>query len=130
MCALASKDEVKYLWLFGIVGGLVVGFISAAPWYFFLTVYLLLIAVSRFIIRKIWQAPLLAMFILSFLGSLFSYSMIYLYRVVFENFSQNGSEVFINIILPSTLINILLILIIHPLVGYLTKFTREEIISE
>jgi cell shape-determining protein MreD len=130
VCALASQEKANYLWLLGAVGGLVMGFISAAPWYIFLIVYMILIGVSRLIIQKIWQAPLLAMFILTFLGSLLSYGMIYLYRVLLENFSQNVSEVFINIILPSTLINILLIFIIHPLVGYLSKFTREEIISE
>ena len=46
VCALASQEKANYLWLLGAVGGLVMGFISAAPWYIFLIVYMILIKTS------------------------------------------------------------------------------------
>ena len=129
ICAWASQEKSRYIWLWGMVGGMLSGWISAAPWYLYISVYTIVIGLSRIIIRRVWQAPLLAMFLITFIGSILLYGFTYTYRLLFENMSETFGVVFIEIILPSILINLLLILIITPGIKYISKWVVKEEIT-
>jgi rod shape-determining protein MreD len=129
ICAWASQENVRHAWLWGVVGGLLVGMISAAPWYVYVFVYLSITVTSRILVRRIWQAPLLALFLVIFLGSIMSTSIIFIFRLLFDNLSLSIGNAFFEIILPSTLINMLLIIFIKPVIGHISKWAALEEIS-
>jgi rod shape-determining protein MreD len=112
--AWALQERVRYAWICGAVAGLVVGAISGAPWFIYLLVYLGVVVMARLLTRRIWQAPLLAMFAVTFSGTIALTLFTFLYRFLFE-ITQSLDVVFIQIIMPSILLNLLLATAIHPL---------------
>lgn len=114
LAAWALQENARYTWVWGIVAGLVIGGISVAPWYIYVLAYLAVIALARLLTRRIWQAPLLAMFAITFVGTLIVLLSTYAYRIFFD-VSLSFSSAFSQVILPGVLLNLLLSIIIHPL---------------
>jgi O-antigen/teichoic acid export membrane protein len=69
---------------------------------------------ARLMQRRVWQAPLLAMFAVTFAGTLvmqfFSFAVLWL-----AGHSLAPGEVFLQVMLPSSLLNLLLSIPIHAL---------------
>ncbi len=114
LAAWALQERVRLAWLWGVAAGLLVGGVSGAPWFIYLAAYLSVIGIARLLTRRIWQAPLLAMFAVTFIGTLVLVMFTYVYRILFE-ISLPFGEVFVQVILPSVLLNLLLAVAIHPL---------------
>jgi rod shape-determining protein MreD len=124
----ALQERVRLAWLWGLVAGILVGGISAAPWFVYVLVYLSIVGMARLLIRRIWQAPLLAMFIITFFGTLLSGMLTYLYRILFETPLLLG-EIFIQVVLPSILLNLLLAIAIHPIMRDIaTRLYPSEVV--
>ena len=70
LSAWALQEEVKTSWHWAIFGGIIVGWTSSIPWFVPLIGYLLVVALARLMVRRIWHAPILAIFLLVFLGTL------------------------------------------------------------
>ena len=68
--AWALQERVETSWHWAIFGGLLVGWTSALPWFIPVIGYLLIVVLARAMVRRLWQAPLMAIFILVFLGTL------------------------------------------------------------
>jgi len=115
LAAWGLQERVRHAWVWGAVIGLLVGGISGAPWYIYLTVYLGVTGLSRLLTRRIWQAPLLAMFAVTSIGTFLMDLLIYFHRILFEGINLHFEDTFIQVILPSILLNFALALIIHPL---------------
>lgn len=130
ICGWGLQEKVKYAWIWGLAGGLLVGFISATPWFIYVISYLVAVGLARLFTRRIWQAPLLGMFSLTFLATLFLTMFTYLFRFLSENLLLPFSEVFIQVILPSILLNLGLGIIILPLMRQLaSNLYPEEVIT-
>lgn len=114
LAAWALQERVRFAWLWGAAAGLLVGGVSGAQWFIYVAAYLSVIGMARLLTRRIWQAPLLAMFAVTFTGTLVLTMFTYVYRILFEIALPLG-EVFIQVILPSILLNLLLAVAIHPL---------------
>ncbi|MEW6093772.1 MAG: rod shape-determining protein MreD [Chloroflexota bacterium] len=114
LAAWALQERVRLAWLWGVAAGFLVGGVSGAPWFIYLAAYLSVIGIARLLTRRIWQAPLLAMFAVTFIGTLVLVMFTYVYRILFE-ISLPFGEVFVQVILPSVLLNLLLAVAIHPL---------------
>ncbi len=56
--------------------GLMVGFVSALPMLVPLVSYLLVTGMSRLFLRRVWQIPILAMYLVTFIGSLVSQGIV------------------------------------------------------
>jgi rod shape-determining protein MreD len=119
LASWALQEKVHNSWIWGVVGGLLIGGISANPWYIYLISYLAITGMARLLIKQIWQAPLLAMFAVTFVGSLLLGILTYLYRFLFESLQIPLGDVFLKIILPSILFNLLLAIIVYPLMRYI-----------
>lgn len=113
--AWGLQERVQYAWIWGILSGLLVGLISGIPWYIYLFVYLSVVGLARLLVRRIWQAPLLAMFAVTFIGTLELLILMYVQRTLFD-VPLPLSEAFSQIILPSVLLNLLLAIPIHALI--------------
>ena len=70
LAAWSLQERVETSWHWAIFGGILVGWVSALPWFIPIAGYLLMVAVARLLVRRIWQAPLLAIFIIVFFGSI------------------------------------------------------------
>ena len=130
VAAWGLQERVRFTWTLAAAAGLCMGAISGAPWALYLAVYLLIAGMARFLTRRIWQAPMLAMFAVTFLANMLLLSSVSLYRVLFENTNIQFAESFVQIILPSVLMNLILAVGILPLVRNLAdRFYPAEAAS-
>lgn len=106
IAAWALQERVESAWHWAAVACLFVGFISSLPWIIFVMGYLGIVFAARILQRRVWQAPLLAMFSVVFTGTLF------MHLLSFGVLSILGtpfvfSDVMGLITLPSLLLNML-----------------------
>ncbi len=115
LAAWGLQERVRSGWVWGAAAGLLVGFVSGIPLYVYLVGYLVVTGMSRLLARRIWQAPLLAMFTVTLIGTLVLLMLTYVERSLFEvSLAFNSS--FVQIILPSILLNLLLAIPVHALI--------------
>ena len=107
LAAWALQDEVETAWHWAAGATMLVGFISGIHWSVPLLSYLSIVALAQLFQRRVWQAPMLAMFSVTFLGtigmSVFSLVVLRVFGV-----SLPLSDVLGLVTLPSILLNMLL----------------------
>jgi hypothetical protein len=107
LAAWALQEEVKTAWHWAVATGLLVGFVSGIAWFVPVISYLLVVILAQLLQRRVWQAPLLAMFVVTFLGSivlyLFSFAILRLSGVPLPLSDTLGL-----LMLPGILLNLLL----------------------
>ena len=124
LAAWSLQDRVETSWHWAIFGGILVGSISALPWYIPLAGYLLMVALSRLLVRRIWQAPLLAMFVVVFIGSL----IVHLLSVLALRLSGAAftvADALSVVTLPSLLLNLFLALPAFPILRDLAVWVYD-----
>lgn len=104
--AWALQKRVKSAWLWAALGCIMLGFVSNMPWPVFVISYFAIVLIAQALQRRVWQAPLLAMFSVVFFGTLF------LHLISFAVLSLLGTpfgfaDVIGLITLPSLLLNML-----------------------
>lgn len=107
LAAWASQDDVDSAWQWAVATGVLVGFVSALPWVVPLVGYIAVIALARVLQQRVWQAPLLAMFSITFLGTIVV-SFLSLAALRLAGVSLPLSDVLGLVTLPSVLLNMLL----------------------
>jgi hypothetical protein len=115
LAAWALQERVKHAWVWALVAVVLVAFVSSLPWYIYLISYLTVVGVARLLTRSVWQAPLLAMFSVSLIGTL----VLQMSTFVLLTLSQvrlSLGEVLAKIVLPSLLLNLLLAIPIHAVI--------------
>jgi cell shape-determining protein MreD len=116
--------------VWGAAAGLLVGAISGVPWFIYLAGYLVVNGMARILAHRVWQAPLLAMFTVTLIGTLVLLMLTYLERSLFEGLSLSLNLVFMQVILPSILLNLLLAIPVHALIrGLANRLYPEEAVS-
>jgi len=125
LVAWSLQRRVRTAWQWGIIGGLLVGFVSAVPFVVYIIGYSLTVGFALLLRQRIWQVPLLAMFIATFFGTLaIQLSTLVAMRVSGTTLPVGTS---INlIILPSVLLNLLLALPFFTLFTDLANFLYPE----
>jgi cell shape-determining protein MreD len=104
--AWALQKRVKSAWLWAALGCAMLAFVSNMPWPVLVIGYFGVVFVAQVLQKRVWQAPLLAMFSVVFIGTLF------LHLLSFIALSLLGTPfVFGDVIglitLPSLLLNML-----------------------
>jgi rod shape-determining protein MreD len=127
LAAWGLQERVRNAWLWGLIAGLVLGLVSGAPWFAYPISYILVIFLGRLLSHRVWQAPLLAMFIVTAVGSLVNLLLVYEIRTIFEP-PIDFDISFTQVILPSVLLNLLLATVVHALVRRMANrvFPGEE----
>ena len=110
--AWALNERVKTGLLWGILAGVLVGFVSALPFVAVLAGYVAITAFARFLQRRVWQAPLLAMFMTTLLGTLLM-AGIAMMNLSVESSGFSLQEALSQIVLPTILMNLMISLPIH-----------------
>jgi rod shape-determining protein MreD len=107
LAAWALQQEVDSAWHWAMAFGLMVGFVSGIAWYVPLIGYGVVVALAQALQRRVWQAPLLAMFSVTFVGTvvldLVSFAVLRLSGV-----SMRLEDALGLLVLPSVLLNMLL----------------------
>lgn len=125
LIAWALQEEVDDAWQWTLLGGLLVGFISKLPFYFYIPVYLAIIGFARFLRSRFWQAPAIGMFITTVLGTLvMQFAMLVVLQL--SGIAVNMSESFGYIIIPSTLMNLLLSIPMQAIMSDFAQFVYRS----
>jgi rod shape-determining protein MreD len=70
LAAWALKADSTSAWNWAILGGIMVSFVSGMPWPVPMIGYLFVVLLAQILKQRVWQAPLLAMFSVIFLGTI------------------------------------------------------------
>ena len=107
LAAWALQDGVDSAWHWAIATGLLVGFISGISWVVPVIGYIAVVVMAYIFQRRVWQAPLLAMFTITFLGTI-SVSLLSIAVLRFSGVELPISDVLGLVMLPGVLLNMLL----------------------
>lgn len=117
------QERAQRPWLWVIVAGLMVGWVSATPIWVPLAAYLAVTALARLLASRVWQIPILALLATVFAGSLITHALSYM-TVSLSGISLSLVDAFNLIILPSLFMNLLFALPVNGLVSELASWTR------
>jgi hypothetical protein len=121
LAAWALQDEVDSAWHWAAAFGLMVGFVSGIPWYVPVGGYMIVVALAQLLQKRVWQAPLLAMFSVTFLGTiivnLLSFSVLRISGVIMPLEDVLGL-----LVLPGVLLNMLLAIPVYAVMRDLSRW--------
>lgn len=111
----ALQSQVQSSWHWAILAGLLATFVSGLPPLTLMLGYLLSVVFARYLLRQIWQTPILALFSVTFFSTLIVHLITYL-ALFFQGASLPLGDVLALITLPSLFLNLLLALPVHSLI--------------
>lgn len=114
LAAWALQERVKSAWQWAVVACMLIGFVSGMPWPVVIAGYLGVIFLAQILQRRVWQAPLLAMFSVIFIGTLFIHLLSFLVLLALGT-PLPFADVIGMITLPSLLLNMLFSIPIYAL---------------
>jgi hypothetical protein len=122
LAAWALQEDVDSAWHWAVATGILVGFISGVSWLVFVIGYVAVVALAKVLRMRVWQAPLLAMFSLTFLGTILS-NLLSLSVLRLSGVSIPFQETFGLLILPAVLLNLLLAIPVFAVMRDLAHWT-------
>ena len=125
LVAWGLQDRVKNAWLWTVVGGLLVNYISGLPQFVPLAGYLMVTAVALIVRRRVWQTPILAMFLVTFVGSILTQGL-NLAAMLAQGVPLSILDSLNLVVLPATLLNLLLALPIYAIIVDLAQWVYPE----
>ena len=123
--AWALQENVKTAWQWSIVGGLMIGWVSAMHFAIPLISYVGITALALIIRQRIWQLPILAMFVVTLIGTLFSHALSAL-MVSIGGTALPLLDTFQLITLPSLFLNILLAAPVYAIIRDVANWMHPE----
>ncbi len=123
--AWAMQKRVQTAWHWGIMGGLILSFVSGLPMGVPLVSCLAAVGISLLLRQRVWQYPILAVWIATFIGTLVSHGL----ALAALRLSGNSISVitaFNLITLPSLLLNLVIALPFYQLLGDLANWLYPE----
>ena len=121
LAAWALQEEVDSAWHWAAATGLLVGFVSGIPWIVPVLGYIAVVALAQIFQRRVWQAPLLAMFSITFLGTILV-SVLSLVVLRLSGESLPASDVLGLVTLPGVLLNMLLAIPVYAVMRDLARW--------
>jgi hypothetical protein len=121
LAAWALQDEVESAWHWATATGLLVGFVSAIPLVAPVLGYFAVVGIAQILQGRVWQAPLLAMFSVTFFGTVIA-SIISFAILRLSDVSLPIGDVLGVLILPSVLLNMLLAIPVYAIMRDLARW--------
>jgi len=125
LTAWSLQERARSAWFWAVVGGAMVGLVSAIPFGVPLVGYLVVTAIARLLRRRVWQTPILSMFLVTFLGSLITQGLA-MGMLIFNGTPLPVFDSINLVILPGTLVNLLLALPVYAVVTDLAQWVYPE----
>jgi hypothetical protein len=121
LAAWALQDGVDSAWHWAIATGLLVGLISGISWVVPLAGYVTVVVLAYLFQRRVWQAPLLAMFSITFIGTIIV-SLLSVGALQFTGVFLPMSDVLGLVMLPGVLLNLLLAIPVYTVMRDLARW--------
>ena len=118
--AWALQKRVTTAWHWSIIAGLMVGFASALPFGVTLIGYGLSTGLALLLRQRVWQVPVSAMFVITFLGTFICQGISYL-ALPLVGYSLPPGEVFSLVMVPSMVLNLLFAIPVFAFIGDLAR---------
>lgn len=125
LAAWALQHGVDSAWQWAFLASIMVGFVTRLPWAVIGLSYLMVIVLAQALRRRVWQAPLLAMFTVTFLGTIFMQIASFVALSITGSLLPAG-EVLGLITLPSTLLNLLYAIPAYALMRDLSRWVYPD----
>jgi dolichyl-phosphate-mannose--protein O-mannosyl transferase len=129
LAAWALQDQVDSAWHWAIATGIVVGFISGINWLVFVIGYVAVVALAKVLRMRVWQAPLLAMFSVTFLGTIIM-AVLTLGVLRLSGVSIPLQDAFGLLTLPGVLLNLLLAIPVYAVMRDLAHWAYPSLEAE
>jgi rod shape-determining protein MreD len=128
LAAWALQPQVKTSWHWAFVASAMVGYITRLPWPAALAGYLTVVVIAQMLQRRVWQAPLLAMFSVTFVGTLLMHLISYI-ALIFLGSPLSLGDVLSFVTLPSLLLNLLFAIPVYAFMRDLARwvYPGEEV---
>lgn len=114
--AWALQERIHNSWLWALIGGVLISMLSAMPFYVPLIGYLAVVGIAKLLQRQVWQVPILAMFIVTLLGTLFQ-QILYVVALQVTGAPIAWGQALDSVIFPSVLLNLIFALPMFALVN-------------
>jgi len=121
LAAWALQEEVDTAWQWAVATGVLVGFLSGIHWLVPVVSYMVVVALARVFQRRVWQAPLLAMFSVTFLSATVLYT-ISLSVLRLSGVALSITDVLGLLALPGILLNLLLAIPVYAVMRDLARW--------
>ena len=121
LAAWALKADASSAWLWAILCGVMVSFVSRLPWPVAMTGYLFVVLLAQLLRQRVWQAPLLAMFSVTFIGTLTMDVLALIILNLLGTPLPIGESLGL-IVLPSVLLNLLFAVPVYAMVRDLAQW--------
>jgi rod shape-determining protein MreD len=125
LLAWALQKRVRTAWFWAIIGGLLVGYVSALPFGAVLAGYLLAVGLAIMLKQRIWQVPILAMLVATFFGTLLV-NLVVITALRIMDTPIPFWEAINLVTLPSVLLNLLVAIPFYALFSDLAKWLYPE----
>lgn len=121
LAAWALQDEVDSAWHWAVAMGMLVGFVSGIQWFVPVVGYIVVVGLAQILQRRVWQAPLLAMFTITFLGTIVL-SLLSLAVLRFSGVPMAVGDVLGLLTLPGVLLNMLIAIPVYAVMRDLARW--------
>ncbi len=110
------NERVKAVWVWAIIAGILVGFVSEVPMWVYVLGYAVLAGIGMFLKRRVWRAPLLALFTTIFIGTLVMQGVTFVFLRVLGTVID-PLQAFNLVLLPSLLLNLVIAIPVQSLIN-------------
>jgi rod shape-determining protein MreD len=114
LAAWSLQERVRNAGYWAVTATILVGAISGVPWIVYLIGFLVTVALGRMLTRRVWQAPLLAMFFVTLIGTMVLQMTTFIVLTLSQVPLPLGDSL-AKVVLPSILLNMLLAIPVHTL---------------
>jgi rod shape-determining protein MreD len=129
LAAWALQVREWFGWQWAFVASILIGFVSHLSWPVTVLSYFSLVLIAQALRRRVWEAPLLAMFSVTFIGTLILHLLTYLVLRI-EGISISLSDAIEAVTLPTLLLNLLFAIPVYAMMRDLAQWVDppEEIV--
>lgn len=123
--AWALQKPVTTAWQWGIIGGLLIGLVSALPFIASVGLYVSAVGIALLLKQRVWRAPILAMLIATFLATILFQGVTYI--ILRITGSVIPFQAAVNLVtVPSMVLNLALSFPIYAMFADLAKWLYPE----
>ncbi|HEY5983722.1 MAG TPA: hypothetical protein VIU38_09640 [Anaerolineales bacterium] len=115
LAAWALQESVTTSLHWALLAAVMVSLVSSLPWVIYVVGYVSVVVLALLLQRRVWQVPMLAMFIVTFAGTVLLHALTYVY-LSFSAGRVALSDALGLVTLPSVLLNMLIAI---PVFGFM-----------
>ena len=123
--SLGVTEENRNIFIWALVGGIFISFISAMPAAAVITAYLVVAGITWIVHKSIWQSPILAILLSSFIGTVAKF-IIDIIALQFIGINIDFSATIKMTLAPNLILNLFILFPIYSLMNDLAKWVARK----